>query len=83
MHTHPLGLEPTPQPPFPSNEFLYTILSALYTQKYPNKSVCRYHTMTLRWFTVAQSPRAYTLSHPSTLSHSSVANTRLLVCSKE
>jgi len=34
--------------------------------------------MTLRWLMVAQSPRAYILSVPSTRSHSSVARARLL-----
>ena len=42
-------------------------------------TVVRAGTMTLRWLIVAQSPSAYTLSHPSTPNHSLVAKARLLV----
>ena len=43
-------------------------------------TVVRAGTMTLRWLIVAQSPSAYTLSHPSTRNYSSVTKARLLAC---
>lgn len=45
--------------------------------------MAKVNTMTLRWFIVAVSPRAYIFSHPSTRSHSSVASTRLLPCCRK
>lgn len=50
-----------------------------YTIYYPLKTQKLAHTMTLRCCIEAQSPRAYTPSHPSTRNHSSVPRTRLFV----